>query len=163
MSNIEDEINWTLEKIETIPEEYRVAAFKVLLKYKLLGKDDSRQDPEGLIISEQDNSTDNSDDWKIKLYKEIPHAHVIAQSGDRKQQALWAVIELHKIDAEANTNSIRETIKKKLAITPETVDNTSKTLKLLTPKYIIREDREKGQGFTYHPTQFSLECFEDLD
>jgi hypothetical protein len=144
MSNIEDIINWTLDKVEDIPEEYRVAAFKVLLKYKLFGRDNPCQDPESLIISEQKETTDNSDDWRSKLIKELPHAHIIAEKGNRKQQALWAVIHSNKIGDEANTNSVVETIKKKLAITPETVDNTSWTLKKLTPKYITREDRDEG-------------------
>jgi len=58
---------------------------------------------------------------------------------------------------------VRNTIKTKLGVTPESQSLTSNHLRSLTPKYLKRDRRKKRLGYAYAPTPKALGAFEGLE
>ena len=82
------------------------------------------------------------------------------ESGDRTKQAVWAVVTLHGRGAEVTSDAIRDIIRTELGTAPQNGANTARTLRDLTPKYLMRRDRTDGRGYVYQPTANALDAFQ---
>lgn len=154
--NYREAIREAAEAAEEAPEELREAAFRTVLE-RLLEREggpekDAPQTPPEAI---------ESDSWEERLLKELPEGHVVQEEGDRGQQTVWAVATLHGRDLEATTEQIRRIIRTELGIAPQNEQNTARTLRKLTPRFLIRRERPDGRGYVYEPTARSVEIFED--
>ena len=153
MKNPKESINWAMELAKDVPEEFRVVAFAELLRYSL-----------SLIpnIPSGPNLTQSNHPLPPlrNISSELPDLHLLAQKGSRDQHVAWAVAELYARSEEINNESIRRIIKEHLAITPPVRQNTNRSLRDLTPKYIIRT--KTGNKYFYSPSARLPEIFEGL-
>jgi hypothetical protein len=154
-------IESAMEIAEKLPEKYQVAAFAELVCHGLrsapvlLESDPDEQVRAGPDIPEEPSLGE-------RLVAELPNDFDVAEKGSRAQQALWAVVKLWQDGAEATPLGVCDTIKMKLGKTAESPDNTSKTLRKLTPRYLERHRSQKGRGYTYVPKKNALEVFDGI-
>jgi len=159
--NIKSVVKWAMEVADDLPEKYQQTAFAELLRHALRSASDAVQIDNGDHAKAAQISIGKS--WQSELQNGIPPDHIIAENGSRTQQAAWAVVTLCAQGKEATSKSVREIIQSHLGVTPETLDNTSKRLKELTPKHVTRAKRVQGRGYSYTPTRLILEIFEGLE
>lgn len=96
--------------------------------------------------------------WEKEIYKGLPDDHDVS-SGTRDQQAVWGAVVLRQQGRESTPETIREVVRKRLGVSPESRSNLSGRLGRLTPKYLSRDDRGEGRGYTYTPTRRALDIF----
>jgi hypothetical protein len=165
-NDIKKKANEAIEVAEDLPEEYKEKAFEVILIHLL-----RREQPEAPVNSqevtavkaEEANGESNKNDlkgWEKRVINHLPEAYIISDNGNRNQQCIWAVIEFYKKGEEASVENIRLIIKDELGLTPQNSNNTSRTLKNLTPKHLSRS--KKGKEYYYTPTVNSIEIFGEL-
>jgi hypothetical protein len=154
MKDPKESIEWAMGLTKDVPEEFRVVAFAELLRYSL-----------SLISNTPGNSDLNKNNRPLpslhNISNGLPDLHLLAQKGSRDQHVAWAVAELFARGEEVNNESIRRIIKEHLAITPPVRQNTNRSLRDLTPKYIIRT--KVGKKYFYSPSARLLEIFEGLE
>lgn len=165
---------------EGLPEKFQQAAFKEIVRFSLerqltqpvpapnlatASNVVSATRNEGNVTTADESSTAAvlSARDELPTTDELPAPHVVKEQGNRAQQTIWAVIRIHGRGDEVDVPAIQEEIKKALATKPQRANNTSRTLRRLTPKYVNRHDREEGQGYSYTPTEHAFEIFKDLD
>ena len=145
-----------------LPEKYQQVAFGELLRYSLHSSvhrtaDDMREQ------SEADSSPSSVESEWDKMLSELPPDYTIAGKGSRDQQTAWAVIKLHCEGLEATPASVVNCIKAHLCIPPESDSNTSKRLKGLTPRYLMRKNREEGKGYVYESKPSTIDIFKESE
>jgi hypothetical protein len=154
MKNPKESIEWAIGLAKDVPEEFQVVAFAELLRYSL-----------NLISNTLSNPDLNKNNRSLpplhNISNGLPDLHLLAKKGSRDQHVAWAVAELYARGEEINNESIRRIIKEYLAITPPVRQNTNRSLRDLTPKYIIRT--KTGKKYFYTPSARLLEIFEGLE
>jgi len=158
MSDPKEAIDWSLKMVEGVPEEHRVAAFSELLRYSL----SSQSEP--VNIPDQKTNLPQKDSQLSLVHdisKKLPELDLLAKKGSRDQHVAWAVAELYVRNEEVNNESIRRILKEHLAITPPARQNTNRSLRDLTPKFIIRT--KVGKKYFYTPSIRLPEIFEGLE
>jgi hypothetical protein len=149
------EIDWAVQVAEKLPDKFQQSGFSELLHYALFKMEDevgSHQNKSVQKLIMKLPVTDVSADF--------PDLHRLAKKGNRDQHVAWAVAELYMREEEVNNNSIRQIIKEHLAITPPSRQNTNRSLRNLTPKFILRT--KNGRKYAYAPTPKFTEIFVDL-
>ena len=146
------------EIVEEIPSDLRTSAFAELLKFVL------NPDSESLLLSHdtpavEGKDTSNADipEWLSNIFSNKPEPHVVA-SGSRQEQAAWGIIQLCSEQKHATKENLREVLKTRLGVTPESKSNTNRTLRNLVPRYLTRE--ESDNGYSYLPTRNILDVFQ---
>ncbi len=155
MKTTTEAIDFALKLAEDVPEEYRLIAFPELLRYSLsslatvssIAKDSEL--PRNHSIS-SDNISDT-----------LPDLHILAKKGSRDQHIAWAIAELFSRNEEANNLSIRDVIREYLAISPLGRQNTNRSLRNLTPKYVLRTKTDNK--YHYIPNAQLAEIFQNLN
>jgi len=149
------EIDWAVQVAEKVPEKYQQSAFSELLRHALSQMDGEEDGLKKAIKKTIVKSpiTDVSGDF--------PDLHLLATQGNRDQHVAWAVAELYLREEDVNNNSIRKIIKEQLAITPPARQNTNRSLRNLTPKYIART--KIGRKYQYAPAIKFTEIFNGLE
>lgn len=161
MNNPKVAAEWAVQMAELLPERYREAAFSVMLKFALESLDKDNFEPRGGQLSQEKTTISNTNLKKIMTG--IPDDEVIATKGNRDQQIAWAIAKLVSHSEEANNTTICEIIKTILAINPPTRQNTNRSLRYLVPKYVIREKKKNGRGYSYIPSVKITQIFEGLE
>jgi len=159
MGDVKSVLQWAIEIADDLPEKYQEAAFAELLRYALNSMPGAAE-VDTVADTQTKPALHLSEPWQKKLIIELPEGYLVAK-GSRDQQTVWAAIKLWEQGDEAMAKTVRETIKTKLGVTPESKDNTSRRLRQLTPEYLTRE--KKGRGYVYTPTAKALEVFEGLE
>ncbi len=111
-------------------------------------------------------TTTEAIDFALKLAEDVPEeyrliAHILAKKGSRDQHIAWAIAELFSRNEEANNLSIRDVIREYLAISPPGRQNTSRSLRNLTPKYVLRTKTDNK--YHYIPNAQLAEIFQNLN
>jgi hypothetical protein len=161
MGDVKSVVQWAIEIADDLPEKYQEAAFAELLRYALNSMPGAAE-VDTVADTQAKPALHLSEPWQKKLISELPEGYLVAK-GSRDQQTVWAAIKLWEQGDEAMARTVRETIKTRLGVTPESQQNTSSRLRQLTPEYLGREKREEGQGYAYTPTAKALEVFEGLE
>lgn len=154
MKNPQKEIDWAIKIAEKLPEKFQQPAFSELLRYALFysaREKEVEEKPKGKL--QQKFSEKVTSD-------EFPDLGLLAKQGNRDQHVAWAVAELHLTNEEVNNQTIRKVIREKLAITPPIRQNTNRSLRNLTPRYITRT--KIGKKYNYEPSENFLKIFEKL-
>lgn len=154
MKNPRESIEWAMGLAKGVPEEFRIVAFSELLRYSLNLISNTSSNPDVIKNNRPLPPLHNISDG-------LPDLHLLAQKGSRDQHVAWAVAELYARSEEINNESIRRIIREHLAITPPARQNTNRSLRDLTPKYIIRT--KTGKKYFYTPSARLLEIFEGLE
>jgi len=154
MKNPQKEIDWAIEIAEKLPEKFQQPAFSELLHYALFHSDEDEQ----LAKKPKDKLQPKIPDEVIS--DGFPDLHLLAKQGNRDQHVAWAVANLYLNKEEVNNEAIRKVIREKLAITPPGRQNTNRSLRNLTPKYITRT--MVGKKYNYAPNANFLEVFSEL-
>jgi hypothetical protein len=157
MKNIKKSIDWALKIVEEIPEKYQVSAFPHLLRFAFESLEDTDEE---LVFKEPKLKAPNSNSPLSEVLSKLPDAHTLATRGDRDQHVAWAIAELFSRNEEANNVSILEIIRDHLAISPPGRQNTNRSLRNLTPKYVLRT--KLHNKFHYVPSAKLAEVFENL-
>jgi hypothetical protein len=148
------------------PEELREIAFRTVLE-RLLGTslpDTSTTENEGSpALGSNHGPTGQRPDWREQVVTGLPEAYRIQEDGNRAQQAVWAVVTLQSRGVEVTSEAIMNVIRTELGIAPQNSMNTARTLRKLTPRFVMRRDRPDGRGYVYEPTARALDAFEGLD
>lgn len=155
MNNPQKEINWAIEIAEKLPEKFQQSAFSELLHYALFHSDESKR-----------SEKKTKDKLQTKIPEKVlsdgfPDLDLLAKQGNRDQHIAWAIAELYLNNMDVNNESIRKVLREKLAITPPGRQNTNRSLRNLTPKYITRT--MVGKKYNYAPSTNFLEVFNDLE
>ncbi len=154
MKNPQKEIDWAIEIAEKLPDKFQQPAFSELLRYALFHSEKEKEleeKPKGKLQQKLPEKV-SSDGF--------PDLDLLAKQGNRDQHVAWAVAELHLNNEEVNNQTIRKVIREKLAITPPIRQNTNRSLRNLTPKYITRT--KIGKKYHYEPSANFLEIFDNL-
>lgn len=151
-------IRRAVEAAGEAPEELREAAFRIVLERLLDLEPAQPNSPTGTPAEKPPKH--NS--WEERLFANLPEGHLVQERGDRKQQTVWAVASLHQRGTDVTSEEIRRLIRTELGIAPQNDQNTARTLRGLTPRYVVRRDRTEGRGYIYEPTARSIEIFEDM-
>jgi hypothetical protein len=141
------EIDWAIQVAEKLPDKFQQSGFSELLRYALSQIDDEhpQKKPVQKVIVKLPVT---------KVSHDFPDLHRLAKEGNRDQHVAWAVAELFTREEEVNNISIRQIIKDHLAINPPSRQNTNRSLRNLTPKFIVRT--KNGRKYHYAPaTSFS--------
>lgn len=156
--NYKEAIRDAAEAAAEAPEGLREIAFRLVLERLLDRK--IRQD-HGEVAAPLGEPGERNN-WEARLMAELPEAHSVQEAGDRKQQTVWAVATLYTRDLDVTTEEIRRVIRTELGVAPQNEQNTARTLRALTPRFVMRRERLDGPGYIYEPTAHSLQIFEDL-
>ncbi len=157
MKNPKDAIDWAIQVSENLPEKYRESAFPELLRYALASEEISKSETRNAKVPLEKIVTPSP---MVNVLNNLPEAHLLATKGNRDQHVAWAVAELNSRGEEAINVTIRKIIKEHLAVTPPTRQNTNRSLRNLTPKYIIRA--KTGKKYHYVSSAKLAEIFKDL-
>jgi len=158
-----DRLNEIAGLVDELPEEYRVAAFRELLRDELgrnyLAEPGGRVGARGPIArgegvrGDGESATVPRPAWFEGIVERMPELDAVA-SGSRNLQAAWGVVELNKRGEPATPATIERLIRDELGVAPEDKANLSYRLgNEFTPKYTTRRKVEKGQGFRYEATR----------
>jgi hypothetical protein len=160
MEDLRKTLNEAAKAVEDLPEHLQEVAFSIILERRLehgssAGAEGNSAEPES------DSATNESNNlpWLDDVIDDLPDTHDVAD-GTRREQAAWAVTYLVADEKSATTESVRDTIKTRLGVTPQSSANMSSTLGDLTPKYLSREGKKEGKGYTYMPTVNVADLFE---
>lgn len=149
---------------DNLPEEYRVAAFRELVRHELGGTAPStseRQTTSSAPDEEGDGgkAAKGQAAWFDGVVDQMPDLNVVA-SGSRTLQAAWGIVELNKRGQPATPAAIERLIREELGVAPEDKANLSSRLgNEFTPEYATRKKVEKGQGYRYEATRAIAELF----
>lgn len=152
------------EAVSQAPKDLREIAFRSILE-QMLTKGvavQSGQPEHGVRNRQPVLDPVESNDWRDRVAGEMPEAYDIQGRGSRQQQAVWAVVTLFARGADATTEEIMKLIRTELGIAPQNEQNTARTLRNLTPRFVMRRDRADGRGYVYEPTANALDAFENL-
>jgi len=147
IENAESIAQWAMEIADGLPEKYQQAAFAELLK---------------CVLNLKSSPTGQGVEKTRRLINKIPDDHLVATEGSRDQQTVWAVMRLWEQGEEATPAGVINIIKARLRMQPESRSNTSGRLADLTPRYLMREEREEGRGYAHKPTPNAVKIFEGL-
>ena len=154
MKTTKEAIDFALKLAEDVPEEYRIVAFPELLRYSLSSL---------TTISSITKNSELPRNGSVSLdnfSNTLPDLQVLVKKGNRDQHVAWAIAELFSRNEEANNLSIREIIREHLAISPPERQNTNRSLRNLTPKYVLRTKTDNK--YHYVPSAHLAEVFENL-
>lgn len=156
MSKYENEIEEAIAaaSLDKVPEEFKETTYEVILQHEINGNLISSSISSKVDVSNIERET--LKDWEEQLAKELPKGSVAAE-GTRSQQTVWAVVTLYLRGKEANRDSIRKVIKDELGVTPQSEDNTSRTLKNLVPEHLNRS--KEGKIYYYEPIRNAVKIF----
>lgn len=165
MEDIQRIISEIIESVDNFQEPYNEIAFKEILRHRLSSPKSLNTLENISSINQPESSVDIHknllrNDWEVELFNNIPEAYIIAESGSRDQQTLWAVITLHSRSKEPDNDSIRKVLRDELGISPQSKSNTARTLRSLTPQFLSRE--KDGKSYVYKPNRSSIKIFDDL-
>ncbi len=159
MSSFSELAKEAVQIADSLPEKYQEVAFIEIFRAKLSANppfaspDEEKRENAGASYPES---------HAAQTQTRLPAAHLIKERGDRKQQAVWAVVTLQERGEDATSDAIRSTIRQQLGITPQNATNTGRTLRQITPRYIKRESKNNGHGYVYYPQEEAFEIFEEL-
>lgn len=143
-----------------LPDEFRVAAFRELVRHELGGTAPNRSEPQtppALDPDDSDNSATGQPVWFNGVVADMPDLDTVAK-GSRDLQAAWGVVELNRRGDPATPGTIEKLVREELGISPEDKDNLSYRLgNGFTPKYTTR--KKEGRGFRYEATRSITELF----
>lgn len=101
-------------------------------------------------------------DWFSSAVKKLPPDHLIASEGSYDQKVGWAVMRLFEERKPAVNEAIRDYIRLNLSIAPPSRQNTNRSLRRMTPKFLSREQAGDGRSLAYYPKPSVLGLFTDL-
>ena len=144
-----------------LPDEYRVAAFRELVRHELGGNTLSRSErqtpPAAPDTGGRGKVATGRPAWFDGVVDQMPDLDVVA-SGTRDLQAAWGVVELNRRGDPATPAAVERLVREELGISPEDKDNLSYRLgNGFTPKYTTR--KKEGRGFRYEATLSITELF----
>lgn len=129
---------------DDLPEEYRVAAFRELVRHELGGNQASTPERQG-GSSASDTGGDGGGSatsqpaWFDGVVEQIPELDVVA-SGNRDLQAAWGVVELNKRGEPAMSAAIERLVREELGVSPEDKDNLSYPWEQIHPEVHHQEE-----------------------
>ena len=145
---------------DELPDEYRVAAFRELVRHELGGTAPSRPEsptPPAPDPGDGGEAATGQPAWFDGVVDQMPDLDVVA-SGSRDLQAAWGVVELNRRGDPATPAAVERLVREQLGISPEDKDNLSYRLgNGFTPKYTTR--KKEGRGFRYEATRSITELF----
>ena len=150
------------EAADNAPEDLRTEAFTTVLAHLLTTASPTGEAPRAVGETLQPPAAPPATTWEEAVVEGLPEPHVVRERGNRGHQALWAVVTLQGRGVAATTEDITKLIRTELGLAPQNVPNTARTLRGLTPRYVMRRDRDDGQGYIYQPTAHALDAFEGL-
>lgn len=166
MADWKETLHKAADAVSDLPEHLQEVAFKAVLREELGARNasepaarDSGPAAEKQGTGQPHSKEPDRPEWLQRVIQGLPEPHKAAD-GTRPEQTVWAVTKLVEGGKEATTEEIRQTIKARLGVAPQSPGNTSTTLGRLVPKYLTREERDDGPGYIYSPTQNALEVFE---
>jgi len=157
MGDIAKAISTAIEAAKKVPEEFRIVTYQEVLRHELVASDSEEQ--HSVSAERKPRRPTRVNRSEIRL----PEAHLVADSGDRSIQIVWAVISLRTEGVEADNEAIRNKIELSLGTKPENRQNTNRTLGGLVPKYLTRHEKEIGRGYAFEPAARAIEIFEGLE
>lgn len=146
-----------------LPDEYRVAAFRELVRHDLSGGHSGTSDPRPpggagstAVDGEESDSIPERPGWFAGVLEKMPEMHAFA-AGSRDAQAAWALVELYRRGKAVTPTEARNLIKDELGISPEARQHLSRRLGGFTPRFATRV--KSGTGYKYEPTVNVVEMF----
>lgn len=155
MKNPQKEIDWAIGIAEKLPEKFQQSAFSELLRFAL-----NHDDEDDSFTKKIKSNKQKLDAEEIDTSEVVPDLDLLASNGNKDQHVAWAVAELYSKGEDVNNESIRKIIRQHLAIAPPNRQNTNRSLRNLTPKYISRT--KTGNKYIYVPSKRISEIFNDL-
>lgn len=149
------EIDWAIAIAEKLPEKFQQSAFSELLRFALNHDDEDEGITKRIKPNKQKLAAEDIDTSGL-----FPDLDLLASTGNKDQHVAWAVAELHARGEDVNNEAIRKIIREHLAIAPPSRQNTNRSLRSLTPKYVTRT--KMGKKYSYAPSQKISEIFNDL-
>lgn len=162
---VKEAVDNAISVVEEIPEQYREEALAPVLRALLdtslptaVGSAKSHKVPGGKTepANRAHPGAETFAPWENQLLSKLPEPHVVAD-GSRAQQAVWAIVRLRQKGETADRSSINKIIKHELGVTPQDLNNTSRTLGTIVPRFATRE--KEGRGYSYRPSRHALEVF----
>lgn len=136
---------------DELPEEYRVAAFRELVRHEL-GTSDGASSPGSNAGGGKSPTPSIPPDDKMPALSAI-------KKMDGNAKVAWAIIELTRQGEVATGDAIGRLIRVKLGTAPPA--NMPRTLKAITPDYADREPH--GRGFKYVPNSNTMNLLQRND